>query len=252
MMQAYSDLYLDKAQRTLGAMLDFAFERCALPLDVFFDAFIETGFAARFNNGAPDVIAGMSGLELAIAVIHSACNQMLPSSGLLRDALTDANIDSVNPSGALYALADAYTPVGGVSSAYWTGWALAYYQWASAYSFKDICSLVPVSVVMSHYRPYHEMDISHFCALMDGLIREVHPRTRLQERRIAAGLSQSQLAEASGVPVRTLQQYEQRQKDISKAQVCSVVQFAKVLHCEVEDLLEHNASSCYEYHVVSL
>jgi DNA-binding XRE family transcriptional regulator len=33
-----------------------------------------------------------------------------------------------------------------------------------------------------------------------------------------ARLSQSQLAEETGIPVKTIQQYEQRRKDINKAQ----------------------------------
>ena len=39
-------------------------------------------------------------------------------------------------------------------------------------------------------------------------------------------------------PLRTVQQYEQRQKDINKAQAACVVSLAQVLGCGVEELLE--------------
>ena len=42
----------------------------------------------------------------------------------------------------------------------------------------------------------------------------------------------------SGIPLRTIQQYEQRQKNINKAQAEYLVALARVLCCEVEDLME--------------
>ncbi len=40
------------------------------------------------------------------------------------------------------------------------------------------------------------------------------------------------------VPLRTIQQYEQRQKSINKAMAERLIMLAKVLCCEVEDLIE--------------
>ena len=51
-------------------------------------------------------------------------------------------------------------------------------------------------------------------------------------------LTQKELADASGVPIRTIQQYEQRQKDINKAQAKYLVMLARILCCDMEDLLE--------------
>ena len=62
--------------------------------------------------------------------------------------------------------------------------------------------------------------------------------TNLKLLRKKAGLSQRKLADLSSVPVRTIQQYEQRQKNINKAQAEYLVMLAKVLCCEVEDLME--------------
>ena len=46
--------------------------------------------------------------------------------------------------------------------------------------------------------------------------------------RKRARLSQSQLAEETGIPVKTIQQYEQRQKNINKAQVQYLMVLSKV------------------------
>ena len=49
------------------------------------------------------------------------------------------------------------------------------------------------------------------------------------------------MAEKSGVNLRTLQQYELKAKDISKASVQTMVSLANVLGCRVEDFLEYSA-----------
>ena len=49
---------------------------------------------------------------------------------------------------------------------------------------------------------------------------------------------QKQLAELSDIPVRMIQHYEQRQKNINKAQTEYLVKLSKVLNRDIEDLLE--------------
>lgn len=56
--------------------------------------------------------------------------------------------------------------------------------------------------------------------------------------RTRVGLSQRELAEQSGVPIRTIQQYEQRQKNINKASAEYIVSLSKVLFCNPDELLE--------------
>lgn len=53
--------------------------------------------------------------------------------------------------------------------------------------------------------------------------------TNLKTLRLNAGLSQSVLAEISDIPVRTIQQYEQKQKNINAAKAETVVKLAKAL-----------------------
>ena len=56
--------------------------------------------------------------------------------------------------------------------------------------------------------------------------------------RSAHGLSQAQLAKRSGIGLRSIQMYEQRNKDINRAEAGSLLKLARALGCEMEDLLE--------------
>ena len=124
------------------------------------------------------------------------------------------------------------------SPEYWTGWALAYYQWLTGLRFAEIEQAVSITKVWLLYTPYHEMDVRQFADKMNELYRASKPETNLKAMRTLAGLSQSELAGQAGVPVRTIQQYEQRQKDINKAQAETLLRLARALNCNVEDLME--------------
>ena len=82
------------------------------------------------------------------------------------------------------------------------------------------------------------MDIRHFVDKMNDLYLSAKPDTNLKRKRNQAGFSQKELAELSGVPMRTIQQYEQRQKNINKAQVEYLLKLSTALCCEVESLSE--------------
>lgn len=66
--------------------------------------------------------------------------------------------------------------------------------------------------------------------------------TKLKNIRIKSGLSQSELASASGVNVRVLQDYEQGRKNLSHAKVDMVVRLSHALSCTVEELIEFDSS----------
>ena len=62
--------------------------------------------------------------------------------------------------------------------------------------------------------------------------------SNLKETRIVKGISQSKLAELSGVSVRMIQHYEQGVKNINKAEAMTVYKLAEALNCNVWELLE--------------
>ncbi|MEE1314560.1 MAG: helix-turn-helix transcriptional regulator [Faecalimonas sp.] len=211
MICAYDKVYLERARVVLARMLEYAVYDLKFDMQKFFGLFIESGVATRFERGDYTVLVGMSGVELAYEVfdkLHMEPAYVKPRYMAKR------------------------------SEEYWTGWALAYYQWQSSLRFEEIIKYIPIHYVKALYSPYHEMDIRHFVDKMNALYLEAKPDTNLKVRRKEAGYSQKELAELSGVPVRTIQQYEQRQKNINKAQVEYLVRLSKTLCCEIEGLIE--------------
>ena len=211
MIHAYDKVYLDKARTALARMLDFAVYDLKYNITAFFDMFITSGVAARFEIGDFTVIVGRSGVELAYEVLEK--------SGI--------SYERIKPN---------YTF--NRSEEYWTGWALAYYQWETSLSFAEIVRYIPIKEIQLLYSPYHEMDIRQFVDKMNELYRQAKPDTNLKLLRQRAGLSQSELATLSAVPLRTIQQYEQRQKDINKARAEYLIMLSKTLCCSAEDLIE--------------
>ena len=82
------------------------------------------------------------------------------------------------------------------------------------------------------------MDIRQFVDKLNEMYRKAKPETNLKTLRTLANLSQSELAAQTGISVRTLQQYEQRQKNINHAQTETLLRLSKVLDCTIEDLVE--------------
>lgn len=71
-----------------------------------------------------------------------------------------------------------------------------------------------------------------------GYYRLISITSNLNRIRTAAGISQSKLADLSGVNIRMIQYYEQGQKDINKAQGDSLYRLASALGVKIEDILE--------------
>lgn len=211
MIHAYSELYLSDAKRSLATMFDYAVHDCNYEIDWVVEIFLKSGYAKRFETGNPTVVGGMSGVELIRNIVYTVYNE-------------DLVIEAIQPVDK--------TPE------YWAGWALADYQWYSGYRFKDIFEKIKMSEIVNMYHPYHEMDIRHFYEAMDKRMRIQTRETNLKRIREAFGLSQSELAKKSGVSLRSIQMYEQRNNDIDKAQGHTLYKLSVALGCDIEDLLE--------------
>lgn len=212
MICAYDKNYLEKARVSLGRMLDFAVYDLNYNITDFFNMFVNSGVAKCFECGDSSILTGKSGVELAYLVL---------------DSLSEKNDKKIKPK---------YTS--NRSAEYWAGWALAYYQWYTSLSFSEIIKYIPVKKIVAMYSKYHEMDIRQFVDEMNRLYYSNKKNTNLKEKRLQVGLSQSQLSELSSVPLRTIQQYEQRQKNINSAKLETVVALAKALSCQPTDLME--------------
>ena len=211
MTRAYSESYLSDAKDRLSQFFDYLINDCGMKADWAASIFLSSGYAEQFERGNPAILAGMSGIELARAVVEATYQKKkLPEPGYAE----------------------------GLSPEYWAGWALAEYQWFSGKRFKDIFEHVKLSDIISMYAVYHEMDISKFIETMDETCATVLPECRLKKLRESRGLTQAELAKVSGVSLRSIQMYEQRRKDINKASAETLYSLAKVLGCTIEDLIE--------------
>ena len=80
--------------------------------------------------------------------------------------------------------------------------------------------------------------ISKTVEILDEKLKEHFKQTKLCTLRKICGYSQSQLSKKAGVSLRSIQMYEQRQKNINKASVQTLYSICKVLGCNIDDLLE--------------
>ena len=88
------------------------------------------------------------------------------------------------------------------------------------------------------YHTLHEADITKFVDIADEKIRAHFKDTNLKRFRTSYGCTQAELAKRSGVTLRSIQMYEQRNKDINKASADALYRISRVLGCNMESLLE--------------
>lgn len=207
MIRAYPEIYLDGAMRRVGEMFDYAVNDCGISGDVFITRFICSDICEAMERGEPACIAGKSGVEIAMEILG-------------RDAPEPEEAFDRTP-------------------AYWCGWISAYYQWWSGREYKMLFRAVPFTDLMRLYPALHEADAGKAAEELDIRIQNHFPETNLKRLRRAYGCSQGQLAKRSGVSLRSIQMYEQRNKDINKAHAETCLRLAKTLGCRMEDLIEH-------------
>ena len=211
MTHAYQEIYRSKAQATLGDAFDYAVNTCGMNGTTFTKLFCASTVSRRMENGEPAYVAGKSGIEIVLEVISETMSKSL----------------SVEPHEHI-----------GRSREYWIGWAAAYYQWHSGRKYSDIFKVLPFEDLQKMYYTLHEADITKFVEIADQLMKDHFKETNLKRIRTAYGCTQAELAKRSGVSLRSIQMYEQRNKDINKASVETVHSLAKVLGCTMEDLIE--------------
>jgi len=211
MIHDYPEMYVSKAQKVLGTMFDYAVNDCNVSGSVFTKCFIVSNISKKMENGEPKYLLGKSGIEVAREILFETwgkCYTNAPSENFER------------------------------RKEYWIGWAVAYYQWYSGRKYDEIFQVVPFDTLERMYDPLHEADISKFTEIVDERMREYFPETNLKRIRRLRGYTQRGLAEKAGVSLRSIQMYEQRQKDINKASAESILCLSKVLGCTMEVLLE--------------
>ena len=211
MTRAYQEIYLSKAQSVIGDAFDYAVNTCNILGTDFVKLFIASSVSKRMENGEPAYLAGKSGIEIVREIVAETKGQEL----------------QIEPQEHF-----------GRSKEYWIGWAVAYYQWYSGRKYRDILKVLSFEDLQKMYYTLHEADITKFVDIVDSKIKEYFPETNLKRIRTAYGFTQAELAERSGVSLRSIQMYEQRNKNINKASADTMYSLAKALGCTMEDLIE--------------
>lgn len=203
MIRAYNEIYLNAVMRNLAAMFDIAINAMELdPVD-FASDFSRSAIASGIEKGNPKYLCGKSATELLEELLG-------------RDvAYTQIPLDR--------------------SPEYWAGWVLAYTQWYLDKPFASILNVIPFDKLISLYNPYHEAVETKTAEY----IKSLYPNgSALKRIRLLRNLSQKQLADLSGVKLRSIQCYEQGDINIHNAQAETLRALAKVLDCTIGDLLQ--------------
>lgn len=209
-MHPYKKEYLHHVRTCLGFMFDSAVYTYKEDITEFSKMFCESEYAFAIENRGLAKIAGTSGREMSYYIIKNYNKQLKFKESV-------------------------YIP--DKSPEYWMGFSLAYYQWDKGGAFREIFKAVPVTTMLDMYGVYHEMDISSFVLAIEKKMAAIRQINRLKEYRTRLNISQSELAAISGVPLRTLQQYEQGNKSLKKANATYVLNLARALYCQPQELL---------------
>ncbi len=207
----YQEIYLSHAQSAMGDAFDYAINSCKISGENFIQMLLSSSVCRKLENGEPAYLAGKSGIEIARAILEETTGKQFSQ---------EQNNNMFR------------TPE------YWIGWAVAYYHWYSDRRYNQIFEALPFQDLEKIYYTLHEADVSKFVDFAESRIKEVFPDTNLKRIRTLYGCTQSELAQRSQVSLRSIQMYEQRQKNINKASVETVYRLSKVLGCTVEELME--------------
>lgn len=207
----YSEAQFNRFMDKMGDAFGYAINDCEMDGTEFVKMFVASTACKKIENGEASYISGKSGIEIAIECVHEITGKEL----------------SVEPSEKFNR-----------SAKYWCGWAVCYYQWWSSRKYADIFKAVSFEDMLGLYPTLHEASVEKIASVIDEKVRAFYHETNLKRIRTAYGCSQRKLAEMSGVSLRSIQMYEQRNKDINKAQSDSLYRLAKALGCTMEDLME--------------
>lgn len=203
MIHAYNEYYLLMEQEKLGSMIEVAIYEQNIDIDEFGELFINSKVSKAFETADPVLVAGKSAIELLEIVLNKKLEQTEQSS--------------------------IATP------GYWLGWVLAYTQWYTGRSFKEIIKAYPLSKLLLNYYPLHEADEMK---TVEIIMKSLNMESKLKIIRKKKGYSQKGLSLLSNVPLRTIKAYEQGTLDIAKAQCETIYKLASTLNCSIEDLIK--------------
>lgn len=262
MIFAYDEALLERACRSLGMMLDYAAYSLHTSPDTMMDLFSASDTAARFERGDIRLICGMSGIELAYHVLERSglsYERTAPRHTISLSAeywaghalayIQHQSCRSFDDIRREFSIPDFIADYTKQRTRFLADLPLdiseeerqeAARQFGRNYAKEhgDMFSTAYVKEAARGTDPLaKEKKTASGTDPLAKIKKTATGSVPLAEMRIKNGLSQSQLAKASGIPLRTIQQYEQRQKDLSKARAGSLLALARALHCDPSSLL---------------
>ena len=211
MIRAFQEIYLSDVQSTVGEMFDYAINVLNIPSSLFVNIFLKSSACKKIENGEPNYIVGKSGVEIASEVILETTGKEIEVKVVPRYERT---------------------------AEYWIGWVASFYQWYSDRKYSEIFDALSIDDFYQLYGVLHEEDIMHVVDIIDDKVRNHFKETKLKTIRLTYGITQLELSKRSHVSLRSIQMYEQRNKDINKASANTIYSLAKALGCTMEDLVE--------------
>jgi DNA-binding transcriptional regulator YiaG len=202
-----NSLYIDDTAENVGAMLEYA-SNIFGDIDYFWNQFIASKLAKEIEKENPVFVAGHSGIDYFYNVVENKVRKTINNKPLTYNKY------------------------------FWAGEIITKYQNLTGLSYYDIEIKIPLEKILKMYYPLHEVDINKIFDALDSYTKTLNEETNLKKIRQASGLSQSELSSLSKVDLRSIQMYEQRRNDINKSQTQTLSKLARILGCNIEDLLE--------------
>ena len=208
MIQEYQKMIMNKNAGIIGDLFDFLINECSIEQKDAIDYFLKSKVCAKLENKEYNYLIGKSGIELGLEILEEFNIQV-----------------------------DDYSTISFIRTPeYWCGWAISYFHHIKDTKYSKIFEFVKFDELLQMYPTLHEADITKFIEVLEE-IKKNKP-SNLKKIRLNYGCSQKELSELSGVSLRSIQMYEQKQKNINKAQIDAVCKLAKALGCNIEDILE--------------
>ncbi len=208
MIHAYEENRVHESMKFLAVFFDYAINTMTIEVENLIPFFLSKKISSEVEKGNPKYVSGKSGVEA------------------LWELLDDAEIQYKKKDYNSY----------NKTRDYWVGYMIVYYQWYRNVSFSYLFKNITYKEFLKICASMHTKAIDQFVEVVDNLLKT--KESNLKKIRMQRKISQTELSKISGVSLRAIQTYEQKQKDINKAQIDNLLNLSDALDCTIEDLLE--------------
>lgn len=211
-MFTYIDHYTENAIDNFANALDYVYVDQKKDIKNFIDMFIKCGLAKEYYLLNPVYVLGLSGKELVKKTYE--LNNIIYKERRIKKTYKK-------------------------SIAYFVGVISLTYCYRRDIPIEIFFKKVKIDDLFKLYYPLHEADITKIIKILDEYLKKKSETTNLAYYRKILKLTQKELADLSGISVRSISLYEEKEKDISKASYATVEKIARALHTEPKNIIEY-------------